>query len=40
VESHTITYHLKEIFQSSELQIDSTARKIRVVQMEGKNKNK
>ena len=36
VESHTITYHLKEIYQSGELQIDSTTRKIRVVQQEGK----
>jgi hypothetical protein len=38
VESHTITYHLKEIYQSGELQIDSTTRKIRVVQQEGKRK--
>ena len=36
VESNTITYHLKEIYQSGELQADSTARKIRVVQSEGK----
>jgi hypothetical protein len=36
VESHTITYHLKEIYQSGELQIDSTTRKIRIVQPEGK----
>jgi hypothetical protein len=35
VESHTITYHLKEIYQSGELQADSTTRKIRVVQTEG-----
>lgn len=35
VESHTITYHLKEIFQSGELQQESTTRKIRVVQREG-----
>lgn len=35
VESHTITYHLKEIYQSGELQTDSTTRKIRVVQTEG-----
>ena len=34
VESHTITYHLKEIYQSNELQEDSTTRKIRVVQKE------
>jgi hypothetical protein len=35
VESHTITYHLKEIFKSAELQEVSTTRKIRVVQKEG-----
>jgi hypothetical protein len=35
VESHTITYHLKEIFQTGELQLEATARKIRVVQQEG-----
>lgn len=35
VESHTITYHLKEIYQSGELQPDATTRKIRVVQKEG-----
>lgn len=35
VESHTITYHLKEIFRSQELDENSTTRKIRVVQKEG-----
>jgi hypothetical protein len=35
VESHTTTYHLKEIYKSCELQEDSTTRKIRVVQKEG-----
>ena len=35
VESNTITYHLKEIFKSGELDEISTARKIRVVQVEG-----
>ncbi|SEW05152.1 Virulence protein RhuM family protein [Chitinophaga sp. YR573] len=35
VESHTINYHLKEIYKSDELQEDSTTRKIRVVQKEG-----
>jgi len=35
VESHTITYHLGEIFQSDELEKESTTRKIRVVQTEG-----
>ena len=35
VESHTITYHLKEIYKSAELQEDATTRKIRVVQKEG-----
>jgi hypothetical protein len=29
VESNTITYHLKEIFKSSELEEDSVTRKIR-----------
>ncbi|WP_281299135.1 virulence RhuM family protein [Flavobacterium limnophilum] len=36
VESHTVTYHLKEIFKSNELEESSSTRKIRVVQMEGK----
>ena len=36
VESHTITYHLKEIYKSNELQEVSTTRKIRAVQKEGK----
>ena len=36
VEVPTINYHLKEIYQSSELQVDSTIRKIRIVQQEGK----
>ncbi|CAN1556337.1 COG3943 Virulence protein [Flavobacteriaceae bacterium] len=36
VESHTITYHLKEIFKSNELDESSTTRKIRAVQTEGK----
>ena len=35
VESNTITYHLKEIYQSGELLQVSTTRKIRVVQKEG-----
>lgn len=35
VEAHTITYHLKEIYQSAELQPNRTTRKIRVVQTEG-----
>ena len=35
VESHTITYHLKEIFKFSELDEKATTRKIRVVQQEG-----
>lgn len=35
VESHTITYHLKEIYKSRELQDLATTRKIRVVQTEG-----
>jgi hypothetical protein len=32
VESHTITYHLKEIYKSGELDEKATTRKIRVVQ--------
>jgi len=35
VESHTVTYQLKEIFSTGELEESSTARKIRVVQKEG-----
>lgn len=35
VESHTITYHLKEIYQSGELIQETTTRKFRVVQREG-----
>ena len=35
VESHTITYHLKEIFKAQELDEISTTRKIRAVQKEG-----
>jgi hypothetical protein len=36
VESHTITYHLKEIYKSYELDEEATTRKIRAVQNEGK----
>ncbi|MFQ6603813.1 virulence RhuM family protein [Flavobacterium sp. C3NV] len=36
IESHTITYHLKEIYKSLELDSISTTRKIRAVQTEGK----
>src|ERR1035437_6729104 len=35
VESHTITYHLQEIYKSNELNNVATTRKIRVVQTEG-----
>lgn len=35
VEVPTISYHLKEIFQSAELQEEGTIRKIRIVQQEG-----
>jgi hypothetical protein len=35
VESNTITYHLKEIFKTEELQENATTRKFRVVQKEG-----
>jgi len=36
VESHTLIYHLKEIFKSGELDEKATTRKIRAVQNEGK----
>ena len=35
VESHTINYHLKEIYKMDELQEKATTRKIRTVQQEG-----
>jgi len=35
VEVHTVNYHLKEIFNSGELQEKATLRKIRIVQNEG-----
>ena len=35
VESHTITYHLQEIFKSEELDESATTRKIRAVRKEG-----
>lgn len=35
VEPHTITYHIKEIYKSGELDEKATTRKIRVVQKEG-----
>ena len=35
VESHTITYHLKEIYKTQELEESSTTRKIRAIQKEG-----
>ena len=36
IESHTITYHLKEIYKTGELNEKATTRKIRAVQTEGK----
>jgi len=36
VESHTITYHLKEIYKTGELEELATTRKFRAVQTEGK----
>ncbi len=36
VEVPTINYHLKDIFQSGEIQEERTIRKIRIVQQEGK----
>jgi len=38
VKENTITYHIQEIFESEELEYDSTTRKIRVVRNEGKRK--
>jgi hypothetical protein len=35
VEEHTITYHIKEIYKSCELEENPTTRKIRVVRTEG-----
>mgnify|MGYP000579822415 FL=1 len=35
VESHTINYHLKEIYKTNELEEAATTRKIRAVQQEG-----
>jgi hypothetical protein len=37
IEVPTINYHLKEIFQSGELQEDSVIRKIRITADDGKN---
>ena len=37
VKSHTITYHLKEIFNSRELKEDSVTRKIRATASDGKS---
>ncbi len=39
VEAHTITYHLKEIFKSNELNENSVTRKIRATAADGKNYN-
>lgn len=38
VESNTITYHLKEVYESGELEEAATTRKFRVVQTEGSRK--
>ena len=35
VKEHTVTYHIKEIYKSEELEKKGTARKIRVVRKEG-----
>ena len=35
VKEHTVTYHIKEIYKSEELEKEGTARKIRVVRKEG-----
>ena len=39
VETHTINYHLKEIFKSGELDENSVIRKIRITASDGKNYN-
>jgi hypothetical protein len=38
VESHSVTYHIKNIYKQKELQKNPTTRKIRVVQKEGSRK--
>ncbi|MFA6788941.1 MAG: RhuM family protein [Arcobacteraceae bacterium] len=38
VESHSVTYHIKNIYKQKELQKNSSTRKIRVVQKEGSRK--
>lgn len=38
VTTHTINYHLKEIFKSNEIDENRTIRKFRIVQMEGNRK--
>ena len=38
VESHSVIYHIKNIYKQKELQKNSTTRKIRVVQKEGSRK--
>lgn len=38
VKENTVTYHIKEIYNSMELDVASTARKIRVVRLEGSRK--
>ena len=35
VKEHTVTYHIKEIYKSEELEKKGTARKIRVVRKDG-----
>lgn len=35
IKENTITYHIKEIYNTEELAVDSTTRKIRVVRKEG-----
>ena len=35
VESHTVNYHIKEVYSSNELEEEATTRKFRVLQKEG-----
>ena len=38
IKEHTITYHIKEIYSTEELEVNPTTRKIRVVRKRGKQK--
>lgn len=40
VETHTVNYHLKKVFDDSELEEDAVIRKFRITAADGKNYNK